>query len=329
MKNVTISIIVPVYKAEEYLCDCLNSILSQYYKDFELLLIDDGSPDKSGEICEEYAEKDDRIRVFHVENGGVGRARNIGIDNSIGRWIVFVDADDILLSSYLQMLMSYDSYDMIIGGHQEFGICTKDRFIDVEHVIDFNDVSSETLDFNKTYNASNILFYYPWGRMFKAEIIKKNGIKFNTKMRIAEDSCFIMEYYTFCNRLILIPCNNYLYRCINQPRKYMMDVEEYVYHKNTLAFYVRRMEHFCKCKLPVTFRYINEAFFMCFLRFLKNAEYHSYCVEVRKFRALKDKSIFGYIVKDENWMKALCYYIMIQCPFLGFGAIRLKQMMRK
>lgn len=329
MKTVTISIIVPVYKAEKYLYDCLNSILSQKFKDFELLLIDDGSPDKSGEICEEYAKKDERIRVFHVENGGVGRARNIGIDNSMGQWIVFVDADDILLSSYLQMLMSYDSYDMIIGGHQEFGGYTKDRFVDGEYVIDFKDATSEVLDFNQTYNTSNILFYYPWGKMFKTEIIKNNGIMFDSKMRIAEDSCFIMEYFTFCNRIILIPYNNYLYRNSYAPNKYMMGVEEYIYHKDIFIRNVRHMENVCQCKLPITFRHINEAFFICFLRYLKNIEYRNYCIEVRKFRTLNDKSIFRYMMKDFNWVKVLFYYLMIQCPFLGFGAIKLKKLMLK
>jgi glycosyltransferase involved in cell wall biosynthesis len=89
----TISVIVPVYNVEQYLCKCLDSILNQIFTDFELLLIDDGSPDKSGQICDEYAHKDSRIRVFHKENGGVSSARNLGLDNANGKWVTFIDSD--------------------------------------------------------------------------------------------------------------------------------------------------------------------------------------------------------------------------------------------
>ena len=89
-----VSIIVPVYKAEKYLNRCVDSILAQTFTDFELLLIDDGSPDRSGEICDEYAKKDSRIRVIHKENGGVSSARQRGLDESIGEYTIHADPDD-------------------------------------------------------------------------------------------------------------------------------------------------------------------------------------------------------------------------------------------
>lgn len=89
-----ISVIVPVYNVEEYLCKCLDSLLSQTFRNLEILLIDDGSTDRSGEICDRYANADSRIKVFHKENGGVSSARNMGLDNAKGEWITFVDADD-------------------------------------------------------------------------------------------------------------------------------------------------------------------------------------------------------------------------------------------
>jgi len=97
--NPKISVIVPVYKAEAYLRRCVNSILAQTFQDFEVLLIDDGSPDKSGKICDDYVKKDSRVRVFHKENGGVSSARNLGLDNAVGRYIAFVDSDDPRLSA--------------------------------------------------------------------------------------------------------------------------------------------------------------------------------------------------------------------------------------
>lgn len=112
-----ISIIVPVYKAEAYLHRCVDSILSQTFHSFEVLLIDDGSPDKSGEICDEYAMKDNRVRVFHKENGGVSSTRQYGIDNAWGEYTIHVDPDDWIESNMLEELYvkaKEDDADMVI-----------------------------------------------------------------------------------------------------------------------------------------------------------------------------------------------------------------------
>ena len=101
--NPKISIIVPVYNVEQYLRRCIDSILNQSFADFELLLIDDGSKDKSGAICDEYAAKDSRIRVFHKENGGVSSARNIGLENARGEWLSFIDGDDVITEGYFNI----------------------------------------------------------------------------------------------------------------------------------------------------------------------------------------------------------------------------------
>ena len=104
-----ISVIIPVYKAEQYLARCVESILNQSYSDFELILVNDGSPDRSGEMCEQYAGQDSRIRVFHKENGGQATARNLAIDwvlrNSDSHWFAFIDSDDWVHKDYLEVLM--------------------------------------------------------------------------------------------------------------------------------------------------------------------------------------------------------------------------------
>ena len=97
-----ISVIVPVYNAEKYLNRCIDSVLAQTYTNFELLLINDGSKDRSGEICDEYAKKDNRIRVFHKGNAGVSKARNLGLDNAKGEWVTFIDSDDWVREDFLQ-----------------------------------------------------------------------------------------------------------------------------------------------------------------------------------------------------------------------------------
>lgn len=119
-----ISVIVPVYNAEKYLHRCIDSILAQTFTDFELLLIDDGSKDRSGAICDEYAVKDSRVRVFHKENGGSTSARALGVNNSQADWLTFVDSDDELevfcLSQFAKNVS--DDIDIIVGFHEEVNI---------------------------------------------------------------------------------------------------------------------------------------------------------------------------------------------------------------
>ena len=111
-----ISVIVPVYNTEKYLDRCIQSILAQTYTDFELLLIDDGSTDLSGEICDKYAEQDSRVKVFHKENGGVSSARNLGLDKANGDWVTFVDADDWVTTLYLNNLSdNTNSADFVVS----------------------------------------------------------------------------------------------------------------------------------------------------------------------------------------------------------------------
>lgn len=107
-----ISVIVPIYKVEKYLRRCVDSILNQSYTDFELLLIDDGSPDSCPQICDEYARRDDRVRVFHKPNGGLSDARNYGVERMKGDYVSFIDSDDYVGPDYLKILME------LIGEYQ-------------------------------------------------------------------------------------------------------------------------------------------------------------------------------------------------------------------
>ena len=105
MNNPKVSIIVPCYKVEKYLSNCIESVLHQTYDNWELILVDDGSPDRSGEICDNYAKKDNRIKVIHKTNGGVAVARNIAIDLAEGEYISFLDGDDFLHTDYIRELI--------------------------------------------------------------------------------------------------------------------------------------------------------------------------------------------------------------------------------
>lgn len=117
MEEDLISVIIPVYNVEKYLRNCIDSVISQTYHNLEIILIDDGSPDKCGEICEEYANKDSRIKVIHKENGGLSDARNVGIQRAIGKYITFIDSDDDVKKEYIQYL-----YDLIIKDKTKMSI---------------------------------------------------------------------------------------------------------------------------------------------------------------------------------------------------------------
>ena len=118
MSNPKISVIIPVYNAESTLRRCVDSVLAQTFTDFECLIINDGSKDRSGAICDEYAARDSRVKVFHKENGGVSSARNVGLDNATGEWIAFVDSDDWAGEKYLESFSEYLDADLIISGIQ-------------------------------------------------------------------------------------------------------------------------------------------------------------------------------------------------------------------
>ena len=124
MKSPTISVIVPVYNAEKTLRRCVDSILAQTFEDFELILINDGSKDQSGDICDEYAAKDSRVKTIHKTNGGVSSARNAGLRIAQGEYIAFIDSDDYIDNDYLLGFKHYDA-DLIISGAKLISINNK------------------------------------------------------------------------------------------------------------------------------------------------------------------------------------------------------------
>lgn len=192
-----ISVIVPIYNVEEYLNRCVDSILSQSYKNFELLLIDDGSSDESGNICDKYAKKDLRVHVFHKENGGVSSARNIGIDNAKGEWIIFVDADDSLDMHLFNTIISYSSSTIQLI-HYGWNI------------YDGESITSHNISKNEEYISlekackKNIFHGYVWSYAFNTSIIQKHKLRFREDIDYAEDWDFIIKYYSYTNQMFLL-----------------------------------------------------------------------------------------------------------------------------
>ena len=207
--NPKISVIVPVYNTEKYLKRCIDSILAQSFSDFELLLIDDGSTDASPAICDEYAAKDTRVRVFHKPNGGVSSARNIGIENTQGNFITFIDADDWIAENYLRILYRNDNIDFSMLNYRAIGWNEWEKR--EYHNQDYNE-STLNLFLNNYLISCNT----PWGKLFKRCIILDKHIRFNEMLSYGEDTLFVIEYLKNVKSVHLDNYEGYYYNCENQ-----------------------------------------------------------------------------------------------------------------
>ncbi len=163
-----ISVIIPVYNVEKFLRECLDSVINQSYKDLEIILIDDGSQDKSGAICDEYALKDQRIKVVHKENGGLSSARNYGLDNMSGNFFTFVDSDDVISNCFIQTL-----YANLISSGASVSVCAYKTFSDNLKESDaILDKKVEILSGREALFkilSGSINFTVAWGKLYKTE----------------------------------------------------------------------------------------------------------------------------------------------------------------
>lgn len=217
-----ISIIVPVYNAEKYLHRCIDSILAQSYTDFELLLIDDGSPDNSGAICDEYASKDTRIRVFHKKNGGVSSARNVGLDNAKGDWVTFIDSDDWIETDYLMKMAVFLDVDMVVCSVNLTNGC----------LLVMEDIVCTPVTFLENYIDSPMV-RAPWGALLNRNLINENKIRFDSQIRYGEDLIFNMQYLLCVSTIKLLSFIGYNYYQYQEgellAKKYCLTSEETKY----------------------------------------------------------------------------------------------------
>ena len=224
-----ISIIVPVYNSEKTLNRCVDSILNQTFQDWELLLIDDGSTDRSGKLCDEYALKDQRIKVFHKKNGGVSSARNTGLDHAKGEWITFIDSDDEIPKNTFTDDCRYFEEDLIVGAYYDAKEGKKYRRWFLRSGVFHQNHLSEFY----TKNISAPFFGVVWGKLFRNRLCK--GLNFDTDMNIGEDTLFVMQYLQRVNKLRVIDKDVYVYHVPNNfVTKYGLDIEKSIYCLNRI-----------------------------------------------------------------------------------------------
>ena len=200
-----ISVIVPVYNVEPYLRQCVDSILSQTYKNLEIILVDDGSPDGCPEICDEYSQKDEHVRVVHKENGGLSDARNAGMAVMTGKFLSFVDSDDMLPADAIETLLKIaiaEDVDLVIGGHNRFEDVPKEASNGEVFVQRWTAVEAMA-DMLRNGCAS-------WARLYRREL--HQPILFPVG-EINEDEAIVLQLLAKCNSVAVTNAIVYHYRC--------------------------------------------------------------------------------------------------------------------
>lgn len=207
--NPLISVIVPVYNVEKYLKRCIDSILAQTFTDFELLLIDDGSTDNSGEVCDEYVKKDNRIKVFHKINGGVSSSRNLGLDNSKGQYITFVDSDDYVSFAILEILLN-----KLFEFNADISACCAYR-LNKERKEEMNFVKKDDIIYSPNILQQRIFQFRQesavWNKLYKREVIG------NTRFQGKTNEEILFNYKCFLKSNRIIYTNKKLYYYCNTP----------------------------------------------------------------------------------------------------------------
>lgn len=215
--NELVSVVVPVYKVEPYLERCIRSIIAQTYDNLEIILVDDGSPDRCGAICDRFAQDDPRIKVYHKTNGGLSDARNYGVERANGKYLAFVDADDYISPHYIVYL-----YDLLVKYDADISCCCMDKTTTEVSVFSTNPaIPQERLLTGKEacrelFGSLYDVLVTAWGKLYKSEIVKRYPFPVGRKR---EDEAITCKYYYAANRVAV--GNRCLYAYYQNPNSIM------------------------------------------------------------------------------------------------------------
>lgn len=320
MKNVDVSIVVPIYNAELYLKETLESVFEQTFKNYELLLINDGSTDKSEIICKSYLKKDPKAHYFYKNNSGVSETRNYGIGVARGKYICFIDADDILDKNYLK-----DFIDIFNKNDVELCCCKFKTFKNQNGLL----INNSTDKFYHKYNDSenyDIIFSdysgYLWNKMFITSIIKDNDIIFDKNIGMMEDMLFIFKYLEFIKNSICINNENYLYRITdNSASKKLTNIKWFSLFKALDYMLNNRSLYSDKIYNILCFYYL---FYLCNakfrLKYIKNNNEHISIAKDLRERNKKFKELYKYL----NLKQKIKIFIYKNFNYISFKLKMLK-----
>ncbi len=307
-----VSIIVPIYKVpQRFLCQCIESCINQTLKEIEIILVDDGSPDDCGNICDKYACKDTRVKVIHKENGGVSSARNIGIKNAIGEWIMFLDSDDWFevnaVEIALQFVCKYNS-DLI--GFNHYYNSEKQEWLR-KHISPYiierkgRELKWFVLDMMFPFYDSCInsvetgAIRSVWGKLYRRNIISDNEMKFVEGLKISEDALFNIDYISYSKSVVLV--DEYLMHYRVHSKSIMQRYNEDVLAINEYAldnYYLRIKNNWDDLDFQVAFLGMAAE---CVFRSMKMKFLHKDCPDnfPKKIKQFKES------LKSEIYQKAL------------------------
>ena len=309
-----ISVIVPVYNVEKYLTQCIESILSQTYQEFELLLIDDGSEDNSGSICDHYSNIDSRVHVFHKENGGVSSARNMGIEHAKGEWVCFVDNDDWIDKDTFEYITGlWKGADFLQFGYRRTGGTASE----------YSYVPSKVLRYSTSVYCTKRIYHSAiCGYLLKLNIIKKYKISFPNHIKYGEDQAFILKTLICSSEIVILDRHFYNYRdregsAMHASESISMGKDHLLVIEDLLLF----IEH-NRINLPPLYLSLFRTFVMSF-----------FWISVRSIKSVFDivniKRIYSNFLKSNNLSFVLPVYFRMLNSYLFivsyYGYVRLKK----
>lgn len=323
--NCLISVIIPVYNAEDTLLNCIESVLSQDYPEIELILVNDGSKDSSGKICDEAASSDKRIRVIHQYNQGVSAARNAGIDVASGNFLMFVDSDDQMLPGMIQnMYAHHDSeFGIILCGFQRItDNKNKTLFIFEQNVLESHIKKEEIASVYKKW-----LLNAPWNKLYNTELIKRKKIKFEPWCSMGEDLIFNLKYLSVMQGSICI-INKPLYLYNFKRKNKQLLSEKPLFYDSIMKMYsyamyyakktgVTHLDFFCETMFDSTLNSLEEYYANNIIdnhkekltqikKRIHNRKFKKLLIHSRKNK--KIKALFFYLLYTEHFQ---VYYICL------------------
>lgn len=325
MEDDLISIIVPIYNVEKYIKKCIGSLIDQTYKKIEILLIDDGSPDKCGIICDEFAEKDDRIKVIHQTNGGLSDARNTGLNESKGKYIVFVDSDDYVEKKYVELL-----YKTIIKNNVQISQCGINKF--------FNDTNAKErigYEQNLSINSKQMMLdlydgkwenIVVWNKMYSKKLFE--NIRF-PKGKIHEDEFTTYKLLFLSNEIAIISDCLYNYRQTNES---IMGKKYNIKRLDVIDAMQERLEFYKEKKDDELYKIT----YLCYLNNIKRAYFRvkenikdSNEIQENLKKIYKEKSIKFLKEYNVNFDKKIKICLFYKIPNIAYIEFLFKNYIRK
>jgi glycosyltransferase involved in cell wall biosynthesis len=246
MTNYKISVIIPIYKVEKYLNECIDSVISQTYKNLEIILVDDGSPDNCGKICDEYAQKDNRIKVIHKPNGGLVSAWKAGVEISTGEYIGFVDGDDYVKPEMYEKLLEaiiINDADIAETDYISDGIKT-DKNRDKTFVFDNVNKAEFLNEYFNFWESEKNIHPVRWDKLFDSRLIKDNLKYCNSGLTLGEDFNITLCAVADSKKIVLIPEKLYFYR--NNRESMTRKYDSHLWENSLLLF--KTIKDICSIK---------------------------------------------------------------------------------